>query len=171
MLVDCCLKAWMTVEFGRFTEVFIPCFCRHILIAPQIAQGALLCAVVCAPQNHVLLPLQGAPRQALRTPHPQSHISHQIIIKYISRFAPSPFARTMRFGSCAESTRVVRARSPRSTGRNGLSSACSSSVARSLSSLAARYHYRRSLVASIHRSPAAVKHYAAKVAREARIKS
>ncbi|KAL1749905.1 hypothetical protein FB107DRAFT_280168 [Schizophyllum commune] len=39
----------------------------------------------------------------------------------------------------------------------------------SRSPLAARYHYRRSLVASIHPSPAAAKHYAAKVAREARI--
>ncbi|KZV73429.1 hypothetical protein PENSPDRAFT_297449 [Peniophora sp. CONT] len=38
------------------------------LRAPQVGQGALVGALVRPPQNHVLLPFKGAPRQALCTP-------------------------------------------------------------------------------------------------------
>ena len=105
---------------------------RRLLLPAQVAQGALLRAFLRPPQNHVLFACEGPPRQVQRTSYPKPltvqglclDASAGFWLRLFSLFLRPvhyPSARMTRSGLSGASTRVGRARSPRSTAKNGSS--------------------------------------------------
>lgn len=103
---------------------------RPRLLPPQVAQGALLGPLFHSPKNYVLIALQGAPRKAQRS-YALVSVGPEALTyactPYPRRPAPFPFARTTRSGLSEGSTRAVKERLPRFTGRSGssMSTVCS----------------------------------------------
>ena len=99
---------------------------RRLLLSAQVAQGALLRAVVDPPQNYVFGAVEGAPRQAQCTC--TIHLSPgDVTTRFLTsaascyRLVRYPFARMTRSASSGGSTKVGRARSHRCTVRSGSS--------------------------------------------------
>lgn len=53
--------------------------CRHLLVPPQVAQGALLCPLLHSPQDHVLGLVKRAPRQAQRMNQKANYYRIQVL--------------------------------------------------------------------------------------------
>lgn len=95
------------------------CSYRCLLFPTQVAQGALLGALIYPPQNPVLCSLQGAPCQAQRMfLHDSRPVTHKTSD---GTFRPARFlfARMTRSALSGGSTRAERARSHRCTVRSG----------------------------------------------------
>ena len=125
---------------------------RHLLLPPQVAQGALLCAFFRPPQDYVFCSLEGAPRQAQRASY-SPRISKKLSLIRLSsrnyRLVHYRSVRMTRSGLSVASTRAGRARSPRSTVRSGSSTSTGSSA----TSPTARPHPSASTPATLSSPP------------------
>ena len=102
-----------------------PVLSRCLFLPAQVAQGALLRALLHPAQNYVFGVVEGAPGQAQRTcimyTYGVNVTQHNIVFILLCAISAArcPSARMMRFGLSGASTRVGRARSPRFIARSG----------------------------------------------------
>ena len=95
--------------------------CRCLFLPTQVAQGALLGALLHPPQDNVLCSLKGAPREAQRMLRQNYEESRSQLICTL-RPAHYPSAKTTRSVSFGGSTLAGKARSRRCTAKSGSSS-------------------------------------------------